>query len=683
MFYKFDYSRLSIEEDTKIIDSLRIMNDNDLKYIVVLNNNNVVGVVPKKYALDFLLNNVEQKDATNCRVSEIIEKDIDFVYSDNITNVDAKKYIIQVDDNKQFIKTVYINKNDTVSSNKYEKKLKLWASIFNTTNEAVVITDEDNNILDMNLASEVITGYSKEEVIGKNPRIFASNSNENSIYVNINKSIDEKSSWQGNFYNKRKNDEIYPVSLNIHRIDDYENKVHNYFLIFSDLSYSNKKQDSLFHLAYHDSLTNLPNRLKLKAQLEVMLNNARRNNLKFAVLFLDLDNFKIINDTLGHSSGDEILISFANKFKSMIRTNDMIARLGGDEFVFVLNDISNYLFIERICNKILGIVSKSIQIDNKNFKLGVSIGVSVYPDNGNDIDSLINKADTAMYHAKSDGKNIFKFYSNSMTIGMEEHKQVEDELIAAIKNDHFELHYQPEIDLKTNDVFTLEVLSRLKGKDSKLVYPGKFLSHLESTQHIFDFEKLILEKACFQLKAWHEKEIYKGKLSINISGKHLENGDLYQTVNDVLIKTNINPEFLELEFSEADVMKISTKTLFTLNSLSTLGISLSIDDFGTSFTSFNYLKECSINKLKIDKSHIDLLLKDEADEGVLKSIIDVGVNLGISVTAEGIEFSEQDEIVRKNDCTKVMGYYYAKPMDEVQFEQWYKNFKLLSQGIHE
>jgi len=559
----------------------------------------------------------------------------------------------------------------------YDNDKALYTTILNNTTEGIIIVDEKIRIIELNKSCEDITGYSFKEVKNKNPNIFSSETISSDRYKKIWKQISKSGFWIGELQNRHKNGNIYPIIIKIYKFYNKKSKKLNYFGIFSDISSQERKNDNLLHLAYHDPLTNLPNRLKLEAQLEYVVNNSKRNNLQFAILFLDLDDFKIINDTLGHSSGDEVLISFANKFKEIIRTNDMIARVGGDEFIVVLSDISNYLFIERVCSKILALVNKPFNINNTSFNIGVSIGIAVYPQNADNYKDLIHNADSAMYYAKNKGKNHFKFYSKQMNKNHNFQAEKEIELFNAIKNDEFIIHFQPEIDLKTNKVFALEVLSRWK-KNNKVVMPNDFISDLDNTNHIIEFEKQILIKSCKQLKLWQDRDIYHGVISINISGKHLETGDLYKLVVDVLKSHKLEAKYLELEFNEYDVMKISTKTLFTLNNLSVLGVSLSIDNFGKGFSSFNYLRECSISKLKIDKSYIDSLTKENNDEDIVKSIIDLGINMGLSVIAEGIEVPLQDEIIKKNSCTKVQGFFYAKPMDSKEFEHWYKNFNQLN-----
>lgn len=557
-----------------------------------------------------------------------------------------------------------------------QSQLDVYTEILNNTNDAVIITDENNKIIKINKACEDVTGYFEDEVLGENPKIFSSDKTSNETFEKIWKTLQTNSFWIGELSNRHKNGLVYPIVIKIYKIKNPKTGILNYFAIFSDISYSEESQNELFHLAYHDSLTNLPNRLKLKAQLEYVITNSKRNDLKFAILFLDLDNFKEVNDTLGHNYGDALLISLASKFKNIIRTNDMVARVGGDEFIIVLSDITDFIFIEKICNKILALVKNPIVIDGKEVNVGISIGVSVYPENGEDIEELIHNADSAMYQVKYSGKNGFELFSDDMNRRILAHSNREKELINAIKNDEFIIHFQPEIDTKSNDVFSLEILSRWNHITDGVLMPGNFIHDLEISNLIFDFEKLILKKACIQLKQWQDENFYKGTVSVNISGKHLKYGNLFENVKEVLESTNIEPKCLELEFNEKDIVNIEENRVELLKKLSNLGVILTLDNFGRSFTSFNHLRNCHITKLKIDKSYIDSLANDNSDEDIIKSIIDLGSNMNISVIAEGIELKEQNQILRKNQCSKVQGYYYAKPMNIIEFENWYKNSDL-------
>lgn len=554
--------------------------------------------------------------------------------------------------------------------------LEVLNSVINDINEGVIISNDKMEIIQVNKSCEKITGYTQDEVLGKNPSIFSSSKTPPEVYNDLKNSMQNNAYWMGEIWNRHKNGEVYPIIL---RVSKTQIAGENYFYaIFSDVSLNQESKDELFHLAYHDALTNLPNRLKLKAQLEYVINNSKRNNLKFAILFLDLDNFKEVNDTLGHASGDELLVNLSNKLKSVIRTNDMIARVGGDEFIIVLSDITDCIFIERVCNKILAFFTKPIKIKGQDFKVGVSIGISLYPDTGTDIESLLHNADLAMYTVKQNSKNNFGFYSKEVTTRFLEHSQREKDLIYALENNEFIVHFQPEIDTSTNKVFSLEVLTRWQ-KDKTLLYPGNFLTDLEVTNNLIKFEQIVLKQACVQLKTWHDRDIFSGSISVNISGKYLESGFLYDDIVKLLDETKLNPSSLELEFSEENVMKTSTVTVDTLKKLANLGIVISLDNFGKGFSSLNYLRQCAISRLKIDKSYIDSLLEEKNDEDIIKSIIEMGNIMGITVIAEGIEVPAQDEILKKNSCTKVQGYFYAKPMCSNEFELWYYNF--INQGV--
>ncbi len=557
----------------------------------------------------------------------------------------------------------YINQENNVLSN-----------ILNNISEALIIANSDNQIVYINKPCEDITGYSKNEVLGKNPKLFSSENTNEQTFQNVLNILQTNNFWIGELTNRHKNGLTYPIIIKIYKHFDEQKKEFFYYAIFSDISSSVENQNELFHLAYHDPLTNLPNRLKLKAQLEYVINNSKRNNLNFAVLFLDLDNFKEVNDTFGHAFGDELLISFANKLKNSIRTNDMVSRVGGDEFIIILSDISDYLFIERVCNKVISIVKEPIKSNEKDVEIGVSIGIAIYPENGEDIDEIIHNADNAMYHVKNQAKNSYEFFSEDMNRRLIEHSKIEKDLEKAIREDEFILHFHPEIDVNTNSVISLEILTRWNNSEKGLLYPGSFIPDLEVSELIFSFENLILKKACSQLKKWHNSGVYTGSISVNLSYRFLEYGDLVQSVFEILKSLNLDANFLEIEFHEKTIMNISEKTIEKLEKLSKEGVVISIDNFGKGFTSYSYLRDCYISKIKIDKSYIDSLIdENNSDEDIVKSILDLGENMNISVIAEGIELPQQDEILKKNLCKKVQGYYYAKPMENVKFENWYKD----------
>lgn len=552
----------------------------------------------------------------------------------------------------------------------FENSLDLYSKIFDNSTEAIIITDEKNKIININKACEDITGFCFDEVKGLNPKVFAKDILNDESFQTISEQINRKNFWYGELLNRHKDGSTYAIAIKIFKYENIKTEKINYIALFS----SPLLKNDLLHFSYQDFLTKLPNIIKLKSQLEYVVANSKRNNLKFAVLYLDLDNFKKVNEQLGYICGDEVLILLANKFKNIIRTNDIIARVGSDSFIVVLSDITNYLFVERVCKRILSLVNNPFIVD----ELGVSIGVSIFPDNSKTIEKLIENANIAMNHTKRNGKNDFEFFSHWMNEKLNEQNLVEERLTKAINEDEFVIHFQPEIDLLNNNVFSLEVLTRWNKEENKVLFPKDFIDDLESTKLILDFEKLILKKACTQLKQWHDSEFYKGTISVNISGKHLVYGDIFESVQTALSLSKLDANYLELEFRESDIMNVSSKTIITLTQLSQLGVGLSIDNFGVGFSSFNYLRQCSISKLKIDKSYIDSLLDEKSDEDIIKSILDLGSNMGISVIAEGIEVPKQDEIIKKNLCEKVQGYFYARPMSVKDFESWYEKFRDLN-----
>lgn len=553
-----------------------------------------------------------------------------------------------------------------------EFQIDLLNKVLDTTSEALIVTNENNEIIKINKACENITGYLQEEVLGKNPKIFSSNKTSLETFEKIWKTLQTNDFWIGELLNRHKDGLIYPIIIKIYRLKDPISKKINYYAIFSDISSSNESPNELFNLTHSDSLTNLPNKLKLRAQLEYVINDSKRNNLKFAVLFLDVDDFKKVNDELGYSCGDSLLTSLSLKLKNIIRSTDIIARVGADKFVIILTEIKDYMFVKRVCNNINDLTKNSITINEKTLNIGISMGISIYPDNCVDLDELIDTAEKAMTQVKLNGKNHFEFFSSEMNLKLFKSTQKEQQLIDAIKNDEFVIHFQPQIDTNTNSVFSLEILARWNNIREGLLKPGVFLNDLEFANLILDFEKLILDKASKQLKYWHLKEFYNGKISVNISGQHLKSGNLYENVVEILKRNLLEPTFLELEFNEKDIIGIDEVNLEMLNKLASLGITLTIDNFGREFTSFNHLKNCSISKLKINKSYIDSLSNENSDEDIIKSIIDLGENMNISVVAEGVELPNQDKILKKDQCSKVQGYYYAMPMNNTYFEDWYK-----------
>jgi diguanylate cyclase (GGDEF)-like protein/PAS domain S-box-containing protein len=554
----------------------------------------------------------------------------------------------------------------------YEKQLKLSAAVFQNTNEAIMIADKKLKIQAVNDAFTQIIGYQEEEVIGELVLFLRSSFHATDFYKKVWASILKEGYWKGEMWGIRKNGEQFPLWLNISTIKDLNGEVQNYIGVFSDITSIKQSETDLEFLAHHDPLTKLPNRLLLSARIEQAIKRAKRANLKLAVLFLDLDKFKEINDTYGHSYGDEILITVTKRLKSIVRDQDTIARIGGDEFVLLIEDIEVIADLESILTKILDIFKQEILVHMQAFKLTASIGISIYPENGNNLEELVKNADTAMYEAKEDGRNTYRFYTQDMTKDLFTKMFMRNEIASAIENEEFVLYYQPQVSLKNTKTLGAEALVRWNHPTNGLLSPDKFIEIAEQTKLIIPLGKLILDMACKQMKQWVDIGLFSGRLSVNISAIQIQYSDFYETVLNVLEETKLSGSNLEFEITESFMMKNPQKAIKLLNKLKNLGITFAIDDFGTGYSSLSYLKQLPVDNLKIDRSFVMDLPQDREDDAITTTIIAMSKSLGLNVIAEGIETKEQHEFLKAKGCSEGQGYYYSKPLPSEEFVKFLK-----------
>jgi diguanylate cyclase (GGDEF)-like protein len=404
--------------------------------------------------------------------------------------------------------------------------------------------------------------------------------------------------------------------------------------------------------------------------LNQSIKRAKREAKKIALLFLDLDRFKEINDTFGHSYGDEILVSVTHRFKACMRENDTIARIGGDEFVFLIEDIEDVTDLQTIINKILELFDKEIIVNKQSFKLSASIGISLYPDDGDNIEDLIKNADTAMYKAKDSGRNTYRFYTEQMTQDLFSKMLMKKEILGGLENNEFVLFYQPQVSLDSGRILGAEALVRWQHPQMGLLYPDRFIHLAEQTKLIVPLGRYILLKACQQMKEWVDNQVICGRLAVNISAIQIQQNNLYQEVIDVLTQTKLSGSYLEFEITESFMMENPQASIALFKKLKNLGISFSIDDFGTGYSSLNYLKQLPVDKLKIDRSFIMDIPEDKEDIAITSTIIAMSKNLGLNVIAEGIETKEQHEFLKSSGCYEGQGYYYSKPLSKVDFEKF-------------
>ena len=431
-----------------------------------------------------------------------------------------------------------------------------------------------------------------------------------------------------------------------------------------------KEQKAVFeHLAHHDPLTGLPNRVLFRDRLEHAIDIANRNNKKLAVLFMDLDHFKEINDSLGHQLGDEVLKIIAERLHKKLRGSDSIARLGGDEFTVLIEDVKEDSEIGDIANKLIQVFKEPITVKSHTLYLTVSIGISIYPSDGEDAETLLKCADAAMYGAKKDGRNTYHYFSKEMTEQALERVMIETSMRNALKNDEFILYYQPQINSKTGELEGLEALVRWDHPEMGIVSPEKFISLAEATDLIVPLGEWVLRKAAAQIVAWHEDGLKPICMSVNFSVKQLRDKGIISMIEKILLETKCNPNFLELEITEGYTMQNPNQSIELLRRIRNLGLHLAIDDFGTGYSSLSYLKRLPINKLKIDKSFIDDIPGSREDEAIVSAIVAMTESMGLDVIAEGVEREEQKVFLEQVGCNKIQGYLYAKPMPADEIKQ--------------
>lgn len=571
-----------------------------------------------------------------------------------------------------YIQDITKEKNNFNILRENERRLRQSATVFENTTEGVMITDTNSIILDVNEAFCKITGRERNEVLGKPASILQSGRHNKKFYNEMWKSISNGGSWRGEIWNRRKNGEIYPQWLNISSVKSDSGTVESYIAVFSDITSLKETEAQLDFLAHHDHLTELPNRVLLNARLKHTLSTAKRDNSMTAVMFMDIDNFKNINDSYGHTFGDELLMAVSHRLKSIMREDDTFARIGGDEFVVVMSHFKTLEQITHISQKIMEQFEEIFTVEEKEFWISVSIGISIAPDDGNSSEILIKNADTAMYEAKGDGKNTFKFYNDKMSASSFERVIFENALKAGITNQEFEVYYQPQEDLQNNSIIGFEALIRWNHPSLGLVPPDKFISIAEETKMILDIGSFVLEQSCKDIKQWHDEGLCKGRIAVNVSGIQLEHSEFAEILKYNLKKYDVDPSMIEIEVTESMVMKNPQRWISVLEEIHRIGVSISIDDFGTGYSSLSYLRRMPVDTLKIDQSFIQDIPEEKDACAIVDAIINMADSLGINTLAEGIETSNQREYLVKKSCKHGQGYLLSKPMNGKDTYNWLK-----------
>lgn len=542
-----------------------------------------------------------------------------------------------------------------------EAQLLQYAKIFNNLAEGVMITDAEQNIIEVNPTFSNITGYSKQEVLGRKPNLLQSGKHDSSFYQQMWQELHRTNRWEGEVWNRKKDGELIPEWMAISCVKDSKGNIINYIAVFTDISIIKKTEKELRFLAHHDSLTKLPNRTLLNERLMQSLKTAHRTQNSIAILFIDLDRFKEVNDNFGHPAGDQMLLEVAHRLQSSLRAEDTVARVSGDEFVILLENIHQPKDVTFITQNIIELFVEPFMINDHQIRITASIGITMSPNDGATATQLLRNADTALYRVKEQGRNSFAFFSEEMATTSMHLMHMRNALHSAIENEDFIVHYQPQIDISSGQIIGTEALVRWQSKQMGEVMPDSFISIAEDTGLIIQLGNIVLRQACQQMKTWLDNGAELNNISVNLSARQLASETLVKDIISILDETELEAHYLELEVTESTVMQ-DEENQKTFDHLQALGIKISIDDFGTGHSSLTRLKHLPISKLKIDRSFIQALPQSEDDGVIVRTVIGLAENLGLEIIAEGTETQAQIDFLKGCDCDMVQGFFFSKPV---------------------
>ncbi|MDI1293503.1 MAG: EAL domain-containing protein [Methylobacter sp.] len=552
-----------------------------------------------------------------------------------------------------------------LQKNQSQRRLELDAEVFRISREAVLITDIDAKIVSVNDAFTQITGYTEQEAIGQTPRLLKSGKQSEKFYKKMWQQITETGHWQGEVWNKRKDGELYPQWLGITAAKNNTGQVSEYIAIFMDITDHKLAQQRIEQLAYYDPLTRLANRTLLADHAKQAIALASRQHHLVGVLYLDLDRFKDINDSLGHAIGDKLLVDVANRLLSCVRDTDTVSRLGGDEFVVLLSHLDSADNVLNVAEKILRALAEIFEISQHFITVSCSIGACVYPNDGADFDILLQRADTAMYQAKSDGRNNCKFFTEEMNVRVQRGLRLKNDMRSALKNEEFYVEYQPQFVLKSRRIIGAEALVRWRHPELGNISPSDFIPIAEESGLIIDIGHFVMQQACHQAKRWHDQG-HQLHIAVNVSYVQFVRNNLLQLVKDTLQETGLAAQFLELELTESILVSDPENVLSVVQALRDMGVFLSIDDFGTGYSSLSYLKRFAVHKLKIDQSFVRDILIDKDDAIIVSAIINLALSLEIQCIAEGVETAAQANKLQEMGCEQIQGYWLGRPLSVAQ-----------------
>jgi len=564
---------------------------------------------------------------------------------------------------------------DITAQKHAEEKLQLSSRVFNDTHEGITITNAENEIIDINPAFCDISGYSRDEVIGKNPRLLSSGKQSPEFYQSMWQQINDSGHWQGEVWNRRKDGELYAELQSISTLLNDNGEVINYIGVFIDITHSKQQQEKLSKMAHYDILTGLPNRALFTDRFHQAIAHSKRSEHQLAICFLDLDNFKPVNDNYGHEAGDQLLIEVAQRITDSIREEDTVSRQGGDEFALLLNDIESYGQCENTLERILHALAQPYLIDNTPHKITASIGVTLYPNDNEDIDTLIRHADNAMYQAKQSGKHRYHFFDSSHDKQLVQKHHKLDEIRQALINNEFTLYYQPKVNMVTGDVFGAEALIRWVHPEKGLIPPLDFLPFIDATDLELQIGDWVINQALPQMESWLAQGI-KLEVSVNIASHHIQSESFFTNLEAALAQyPAVDSQYLQLEILESSALgDLQTISQIIKTCQEALGVNVALDDFGTSYSSLTHLRSLTANTIKIDQSFVRDMLDDPDDYTIIDGVIGLADSFGRKVIAEGVETTEHGLMLQMMGCTEVQGYGIAKPIPATNFPAWLSNY---------
>lgn len=541
-------------------------------------------------------------------------------------------------------------------------EMKLAQAVFDNIQEGIVVIDQDTKIQRVNPGAETITGYALSEVINKSINLCESDRHDNRFYNQMWQDLSEKGYWKGEVWKKKKNGDIFPSYQTMYRIE--EEKGHYYIALFTDISKQKEMEDALTHQANHDTLTGLPNRQLFLDRLEHSLVRSQRTKEPFAVMFIDLDKFKFVNDTMGHPAGDQLLQSVSERLVDTLRASDTVARIGGDEFTILLPELEKAKHAASIATKLIDYLHRPYILDDGVAEIGASIGIAMYPGDGDNMDDLLNHADMAMFQAKQEGRNTYRFYTRELQNQSQGKLEIEKELHKSIENSELCLVYQPIFDLTTNSVNSLEALCRWNHADEGTILPEIFIPIAEESPFIYELNTWVLKTVLKQCLEWDEQGLSPVPVNINIGSFRNSYGLACNDVEKLLRENNISGDRIGFELLETEKDKQQGKITEWMNCIKGLGIKIFIDDFGTGYSSLSYLKHYPVDGIKIDKEFIHQMDENREDLALVETICGMCKSLNLGVIAEGVETEEQLEILKKLSlpCRCIQGHYISAPI---------------------